>query len=285
LVRKKGSGPVGAEDKRRTDRINIVVNIEITGKDASGREFEEQGRTLSISRYGAAIVLNRELAPGQQVVVTRPEIEKEATARVLGQIGGQAKGYIYAVTFPDQKVNLWGIVFPPLLESDKAVVRLLLECIACQTREVVYLDELQTEVFEANRSLSRSCKQCAAWTIWKRTPHELLATQAADAATGPVPAEAPAARNKRRDIRVALNKSACVRQPGFGEEIVQVENVSRGGLSFLSSKGYLEGSRIEIAVPYSPGTANIFVPARIVRSRELPEKGLRRYGVAYLRDR
>ncbi len=283
---------MGTGDKRRTDRITIVVNIQVKGTDSNGRDFEEPARTLAISRHGAAIVVNRKLSSGQQVNITRPEVEKvakvgevgkQATARVLGQIGGQAHGYIYAITFPEPSVNLWGIVFPPLAESDKAVVRLLLECTACQTREVVYLDELQTEVFEANRALSRSCKQCAAWTIWKQTPHEIPAAQPGDAVPQPTAAEAPAASNRRRNIRVILKRRACVRQPGFGEEIVEVENVSRGGLSFISSKGYLEGSRIEVAVPYSPGTANIFVPARIVRSRQLPEQGLKSYGVAYLR--
>jgi hypothetical protein len=46
---------------------------------------------------------------------------------------------------------------------------------------------------------------------------------------------------------------ACIRHPGFEEEIVEVKDLSRGGLSFISSKGYIEGSRIEVAVPYSKG--------------------------------
>jgi len=76
---------------------------------------------------------------------------------------------------------------------------------------------------------------------------------------------------------------ACIRHPGFGEEIVIVKNLSRGSLSFISFKDYLEGSRIEVAVPYSVGRANIFVPARIIRVQELTAKGGINYGVAYIR--
>jgi hypothetical protein len=85
-------------------------------------------------------------------------------------------------------------------------------------------------------------------------------------------------------VRVWLKQmTACIRQAGFGEEVVRVQNVSRGGLRFTSPKTYYEGSRIEVAVPYAPGGPNIFVPARIVRTQELPDTELKEYGVAYMK--
>jgi hypothetical protein len=78
---------------------------------------------------------------------------------------------------------------------------------------------------------------------------------------------------------------ACIRHQGFEEEIVVVNDVSRGGLSFVSSNEYIEGSRIEIAVPYSAGKANIFVPAVINRAQEPSSNGLMKYGVHYIRSR
>jgi hypothetical protein len=44
-----------------------------------------------------------------------------------------------------------------------------------------------------------------------------------------------------------------------------------------------EGSRVEVAVPYTPGTGTIFVPIRIVFSQSIPTVGLYRHGVAYIR--
>ncbi len=279
-------GQVKPEGKRRTHRVAIVVRIEILGADANGRDFSEQARTVAISRHGATIVLGRKLVPGQQVTIRRVATQKEANAAVVGQIGGQPGSYVYGVASLDPSVNLWGIEFPPLAESEKGVVKLLLECTACDAREVVYLNELETEVFEGSRSLSRSCKHCAAWTVWKQTSRQLPAERPgaqADAVPQPSSAAEDRTQSIRKYVRVPVKMKACIRHPGFGEEVVKVENVSRGGLSFISSKGYLEGSRIEVAVPYAGGRANIFVAARIIRAQQLPAKRVTKYGAAYIK--
>jgi len=73
-----------------------------------------------------------------------------------------------------------------------------------------------------------------------------------------------------------------VRHPERGEEFVQCEDISRGGLRFKSTSRYMEQTLIEVAAPYSSGQAAIFVAARIVFVQELPEQNLLRYGVQYL---
>jgi hypothetical protein len=65
--------------------------------------------------------------------------------------------------------------------------------------------------------------------------------------------------------------------------VVTCDDISRGGLAFRSAKRYFLGSRIEVANPYAAGAANIFVPARIVFTQELPKEGLYKYGVSYLK--
>jgi hypothetical protein len=59
------------------------------------------------------------------------------------------------------------------------------------------------------------------------------------------------------------------------------EDMSRGGLRFKSSKPYLPNAQIEVAAPYSPGSQNIFVSARIVHVQELKEERRFRCGVEY----
>jgi PilZ domain len=194
---------------------------------------------------------------------------------------------VYGTALVDSIEDIWKIQFPPLSESNRAVVRLLLECNKCQTREVAGLNELEVEVFEANTNLSRSCQQCNEWTVWKQVL--LVSTSKHDPpAAGRQSSESSSPPGsptpiKRKSVRVSLKKiTACIRQPGFGEEIVQVDDLSRGGLRFRSPKTYHEGSKIEVAVPYEPRGANIFVLARIVRFRELPEAEFKEYGVAYM---
>ena len=276
----------GKSQRRLTDRVSLTMPIRVSGTDVAGKDFDDVGRTLSICRDGATIVLGRRLAPVQLVAIHNLSANKKAKARIVGQIGGQPSGYVYGVALLPPVENIWNIQFPPLPESDEPVGRVVLECTVCQTREVAYLSELEVEVFEANRSLSRTCKPCSGWTAWKQVADETHPdpgqTPALHDSATPAASRSHQGKNKRTQVRVPLKQmTACIRQPGFGEEVVRVDNVSRGGLRFLSANTYYEGSRIEVAVPYAKGGANIFVPARIVRSQELPDAGLREYGAAY----
>jgi hypothetical protein len=100
--------------------------------------------------------------------------------------------------------------------------------------------------------------------------------------SGPT-AEKPSAprANRRKHPRVKVSYSACVRLPGRADDIVQCEDMSKGGLRFKSRQRYHAQTLIEVAVPYQPGQPAIFVPAQIVFAEELPEQRLFRCGVEY----
>lgn len=260
--------------------------IQVSAVDAAGQPFNEEARTLLLSRHGAAIVLKRRLASEQEIRIRRLSTGKEAAFRVVGQIGGEDESYVYGVAILDASVNLWGIEFPPLAESERAVGRLLMECLACQNREVVYMNELEVQVFQANESLSRPCNRCARSSLWRGAFYEVPAGTALNSGE---PAALPEALSlpteftagKRRHPRLNFRLSACVRHPGFGEELVATVNVSRGGFCFFSPKAYLPGSLVEAAVPYLLVGGNVFVPARVAYVMEAPTQGLKRVGVGY----
>ncbi len=46
---------------------------------------------------------------------------------------------------------------------------------------------------------------------------------------------------------------------------------------------YPKGTRVEVAVPFTPGAGAIFVPIRIVFSEPIRSAGLFRHGAAYLK--
>ncbi|MBI4165718.1 MAG: PilZ domain-containing protein, partial [Acidobacteria bacterium] len=92
----------------------------------------------------------------------------------------------------------------------------------------------------------------------------------------------PSTTGKRRNTRVNTRLLACIRQPGFADEVVMTENMSRGGLCFRSNKSYVSGSPIEVAVPFAAGGANIFVPARVAHVMHKESDNITRVGVAYL---
>lgn len=75
--------------------------------------------------------------------------------------------------------------------------------------------------------------------------------------------------------------TACVRFSGR-EDIVACEDMSRGGLRFVSRKFYPEGSHVEVAVPYTKDSTNIFSPVWIAHCQKLPD-GRFRCGAAYIK--
>lgn len=89
--------------------------------------------------------------------------------------------------------------------------------------------------------------------------------------------------NRRKHMRVRVNFSACVRHPAHADEIVECENVSKGGLCFHSRRQYSVDALIEVAAPFSPGEPALFVPAQIKRVEALSGSQVFRYGAAYVK--
>jgi hypothetical protein len=118
------------------------------------------------------------------------------------------------------------------------------------------------------------CDVCSANTVWepvpdKTSPEELLATgKKAD---------------KRKYGRINMKTIACVGPLGPHADIVDVVNISRGGICFHSSQTYREDSWIQVAVPYTQGAAKIFVAGCVVRARKI-SNALTEYGVEYVKS-
>jgi len=154
------------------------------------------------------------------------------------------------------------------------------ECGSCQGRGVTYLNEIEFKAFVTNQAMARYCKECQATTTWKQASREAVNKPE----LSPV-ASRPAIEDRRKEVRSNVSLTACIRQAQSQEEVVVCENISHGGLSFRSKNRYLSGIRIEVAIPYSATTANIFVPAWIVYSQVKRELLSARCIVSNLRRR
>jgi PilZ domain len=275
---------------RRTDRVSLTLFLDISGKDSNGEDFSEPSKTLLINRNGAVIVFERSLVPEQIVHVRRRapgEAYREADARVVGEFGRQKDGFLYGIELTDANADLWGVDFPQASESSEAVARMLLQCTYCHAREVVYLNEIELHGFETNRGIARHCKTCGIPSIWTQAPHEdkdkLTArgtrTRRGAETQANVPPEGDQRERKRMRFKTRL--TACIRQPGVDDELAVCEDISPLGMCFRSKRRYETDALIDVAVPYSPEAANIFLPARIVYSEKLPKAGLFRHGTEY----
>jgi PilZ domain len=274
---------------RRSDRVSLTLLLDASGRDARGEGFEAPARTLLINRTGAMIVLDRELSAEQKIRLRRKapsEAHREADVRVVGQFGRHKDGALYGVEILGDQADLWGVEFPAIAESSEAVARMLLECTYCRTREVVYLNAFELRGFEANRGIARHCKSCGVPSIWTQAPHEdekklglrSRSRKMMEPAGHPKSdAEGP----QRMQPRVRTRLTACIRQASADDELAVCEDISPIGMCFRSKRRYEANAQVEIAVPYSPDTANIFLPARIVYSEELSKAGLFRHGSEY----
>lgn len=275
---------------RRTDRVSLTLFLDISGKDSNGEDFSEPGKTLLINRNGAVILFDRVLAAEQTIHIRRRapgEDHREADARVVGEFGRQKDGFLYGIEILNANADLWGVEFPQARDSSEAVARMLLQCTYCHAREVVYLNDIELRGFETNRGIARHCKTCGVPSIWTQAPHEdeeKLMTRSPRARRGSDTQAGVLAEGEQRErkrMRFKTRLTACIRQPGADDELAVCEDISPLGMCFRSKRRYEADALVDVAVPYSPEAANIFLPARIVYSEKLPKAGLFRHGTEY----
>jgi hypothetical protein len=268
---------------RQSDRINVRMPVEASWIARSGTAVRQMAQTLLVSRNGGVIRLTEHLSPGDELTLYRTDDgdqRKSARARVVAEIDRDGDGFLYAIHIVEPRVDFWDIDFPSPHKSEEALARLLMECGFCQRREVVYLNEADLKSFEIRKCVARHCKHCDSPAIWIEAVSQMPAADAP-----PVRATAPEERvsPRRNRTRVKARVLACIRRRGFQEEIAVCEDLSKGGISFRSRNEYPEGTRVEVAVPFTPGSSAIFVPIRIVFSQPIVSAGLFRHGASYIK--
>jgi hypothetical protein len=291
------------EGVRRSSRIPREIAILLVGSDMEGKMFSEQTKTVLLSRHGAGIVSKFPLSADQELILRRLDTNKEAEVRVVGQLGSHEGVYTYGVAFLDAQMDLWGIKFPGMTDSEKVASRVMLQCCGCRTQETVEQSDLESDVYLVNEGTFRTCKNCGTSTFWKRATDDVsgepvpvpVAVEAvgarAEVAEKVETVEAPAAimepapaakpENRRKHVRTKASFKACIRSYTHGDDVVNCEDMSRGGLCFKSRKEYAPNMDVEVAAPYSPGGHAIFVRGTIAHVTELKTERRYRCGVAY----
>ncbi len=271
------------EGIRQSDRVTLRLEVEASWFGSDGVALNKPAQSLLASRNGGVIRLQDKLFPGQELTLRRVlegDAAKSVRARIVAEIDREAEGFLYAISILDPHADFWEVEFPPLREGEESLARMMMECSFCQRREVVYLNEMELKSFEIRRCVARVCKHCDAPSIWVETQPDAKVEDALPSRAAVEGRVIP----RRNRARVKARVLACIRRRGFQEEVVVCEDLSKGGMSFRSRNQYPQGSRIEVAVPYTPGAGAIFVPIRIVSSQAITTAGLFRHGAAYLRE-
>jgi hypothetical protein len=270
------------EGIRQSDRVTLRLEVEASWFGSDGMALKKPAQSLLASRNGGVIRLQEKLFPGQDLTLRRMlegDAVKSVRARIVAEIDRETEGFLYAISILEPNADFWEIEFPPLREGEESLARMMMECSFCQRREVVYLNEMELKSFEIRRCVARVCKHCDAPSIWVEVQPDVKVEEVLPSRAAVEERVIP----RRNRTRVKARVLACIRQRGFQEEVVVCEDLSKGGMSFRSRNQYPQGSRIEVAVPYTPGAGAIFVPIRIVFSQAITAAGLFRHGAAYLR--
>ena len=153
---------------RRSSRIQKQIGVVLIGSDLEGKVFSEQTNTVELSRHGSMVVSRRKLAPDQEMIIRRQDTNREAQVRIVRKAGAQSGTYVYGLELVGANIEIWGIEFPPLTESEEETIRTLFECTGCRVRETVDASGVESDGAAANKDVERFCSRCGSATTWTR---------------------------------------------------------------------------------------------------------------------
>jgi len=292
-----GSPQMSNQRRRRTERLFLRYPVKVEGTDSGGKLFGETTHTVVVNRHGCRIALMSRVSPGQTVKITQIVSGLAADFRVVGLAGpGSDGGGEWGLECCDEKVNFWGISFPPIDESSDASSALL-ECGRCHEVALIHLSMVEYDLMESTGALTRTCNACKAETEWTYAqnptgaaapPVESVAEAAETQEEAPLTPHPSVATKKprgerRASPRVPLRLPIRVRNADDVGELTKSENVSKCGIAFTADKVFEVDEKIYVTCPYNPGGGNIEVEARVVRREGVAGTERYLYGAEYVK--
>jgi hypothetical protein len=158
---------------RRSGRIAKEIRILLLGMDVNGTVFSEETQTVTLSRHGAGIISKHKLATDGLLIMRFLGGSTETAIRLVGQLGQDARGFVYGVAFVDEEEDFWELKFPPPatwgVELDGPM-----QCESCKQCEIVDQSEVEADVYALSESILRYCIYCGTPTLWRRAPDRVV---------------------------------------------------------------------------------------------------------------
>jgi len=163
-----GDRSASGQSVRRSGRIIRRIPILLFGSDEEGHTFTEHTYTVVLSLHGAGILSTHRLMPEQELILRVKETNREAEARVVGEIATEEELHTYGVAFLNQDLNFWQMEFPKEPVSDGQPMALTLECGSCGEKVEVANDKFEYDISLIHGGLARHCSECGILTVWRR---------------------------------------------------------------------------------------------------------------------
>jgi PilZ domain len=269
---------------RRSERVRLRIPIDVEGRDERGVAFRERTHTLVINREGARITAEHSLQSGDTIKVTNLQTGASGPFLVVGPMGRSlGEEPEWGVEYLDPRQDFWGIYFPSgdASEVDPGQVDALVECDACQARELAKLTLDEYRALSSQGFLARYCHQCGEERNWKfgyvRALEQTVPPwdMEESASAGQVSDES----DHRRAVRLAVKLPVRIRLQDGREEVTRTENLSKSGVCFVSDLEMSLGALIRLSLGYVLGNKEEEATARIVWRRPIEDSKRYLYGV------
>lgn len=99
--------------RRRSLRVLLSVAVTIAGKDAAGKSFQEETKTLVVNAHGALVLLANRIAQGQDLKLTHRTTQKQLPCRAVYSGPSQGGKTQVGIEFTQLSPSFWQINFPP----------------------------------------------------------------------------------------------------------------------------------------------------------------------------
>ena len=102
-----------ASSRRRTRRVSLNVEVEVSGSDAQGDHFTIRSQATNLNQHGGKLHLTRDLPP-DSILVLKNSRGSRMSVRVVALRAVSENKFGYGVKFvePENAKDFWGINFP-----------------------------------------------------------------------------------------------------------------------------------------------------------------------------
>ena len=99
-------------NKRRSERVVLVVPIMVSVFLADGRTAMEEAKSQVVNAHGGLLKGKLELVAGQEILLTNPRTSAEVKSRVV-RVEFKEGDWFVAFAFERAAPNFWPVNFPP----------------------------------------------------------------------------------------------------------------------------------------------------------------------------
>jgi hypothetical protein len=102
----KQFGAVLRHERRCTRRLRVSIPIFVYGHSVNREPFYEASELQSVNALGGLITLRAAVAPGQKLLVTTQDSERDVTCQVIGMRSASNR-FAVGIAFEDLMPNVW----------------------------------------------------------------------------------------------------------------------------------------------------------------------------------